>query len=96
MDTLDQKLNCDKYHLLLFNNNLPSKFGNNSKSYDQLAISAYRKGGTSGKQRYTIVGVSYDNLPISNVSWTKSIDYDLTDFVKSVKYYSAQQFSVGI
>lgn len=98
LDTLDQKLNCDKYHLLLFNNDLPSKFGNNSQSYDQLAISAYRKSisGTTGRQRYTIVGVSCDNLPISNVSWTKSIDYDLTDFVKSVKYYSAQQFSVGI
>lgn len=98
LDTLDQKLNCDKYHLLLFNNNLPPKFGSNGEVYDQLAIGAYRKSisGTTGRQRYTIVGVSCDNLPISNVSWTKSVEYDLTDFVKSVKYYSAQQFSVGI
>lgn len=97
LDDIQKKLNCDRFHLLLFGAKLPGSFGCGGREYDKLAICAYRTSvsGSVGRQRYTLVGVQKDKLDV-DVKWQKSVDYDLSAYIQQVKYYSSDQFSIDI
>lgn len=97
LDDIQKKLNCDSFHLLLFGAYLPGSFGCGDRDYDKLAICAYRTSvsGSVGRQRYTLVGVYKEKLDV-DVKWQQSVEYDLSDYIQQVKYYSSDQFSIGI
>lgn len=97
LDDIQKKLNCDSFHLLLFGSKLPIWFGDSGHDYDKLAICAYRTSvsGSVGRQRYTLVGVYKEKLDV-DVKWQKSVEYDLSDYIQQIKYYSSDQFSIDI
>lgn len=101
MSNIEQIIGSNKCHFLMFDNDLPYRFGEDESSDDgdKLAICAYRKSinGSVGRQRYTLVGVERESLDVSDyLYWKGNYSYDCTHFMDSVKYYSQATFNISI
>jgi hypothetical protein len=99
LENIQEIVNSDTCYFLLFDHNLPKKFGENefTDDNDKLAICAYRKSidGQVARQRYSLVGVT-KTLDNPNLIWRGQYSYDFTSFDESVKYYSSRPFTISI